>query len=300
MSTFETALTVAVLGVRPGSGATTLATLLWLNSPSSVSSLVSVGPGGISERFLKAADMREAEQQPLEGQVLARITDSCLGCGSCVFLCRSGAIRRTVAVSGGKPSHTTPWHVDPLSCTGCGVCARFCPSAAILLAQPTAGALKTWLGRDSRMRAVTAIMEPGHEIGIRAAGRLIREGKTEGAQKPAARVLITGVTIASPVAPIVCAESDLVILAASPVPGSEECIGNAAQLASDVCGRTLSVIMAADRHPELADRMEAKFRTHGIEPAGRIPYSAALHTDIRTGIAETSAAANAILYFIYL
>ncbi|HNW34777.1 MAG TPA: 4Fe-4S binding protein, partial [Candidatus Ozemobacteraceae bacterium] len=266
--------------------------------PDSASSLVSIGPDGLPERFLEAAGMGNAEQQPLEGPDQARITNSCLGCGSCVFLCRFGAIRRTAAVVSRGVAAATPWHVDPLSCTGCGTCARFCPSGAIAMAQATAGIMKTWLEPNSRRHAVASVMEPGQEVGIRLAGRLIREGKRGSAGHPAARIFLTGISVASSVAPMVCAESGLVILAASPVPGAETSIENAARLVSDAGRKTISVIMAADRHPGLSDRMEAQFRAHGIEPAGRIPYSAALHTDIRTAIGETAGASRAILQSI--
>ena len=50
-----------------------------------------------------------------------KISDVCVGCGSCVSDCPSEAISE----KGGQ------YHIDPDKCTDCGACVSSCPTEAI-------------------------------------------------------------------------------------------------------------------------------------------------------------------------
>ena len=48
------------------------------------------------------------------------ITDSCIGCGTCVEWCPTEAIEEG-----------SPYHIQPDECIGCGLCCDTCPTGAI-------------------------------------------------------------------------------------------------------------------------------------------------------------------------
>ncbi len=50
-----------------------------------------------------------------------KITDKCVGCGSCAAQCPMGAI-----------TEGTPYVIDHEKCIGCGACASQCPMQAIV------------------------------------------------------------------------------------------------------------------------------------------------------------------------
>lgn len=52
-----------------------------------------------------------------------RITDSCIGCGTCASVCPQGCI--TPGDAG------TPYHISPEHCLHCGNCSEHCPVSAI-------------------------------------------------------------------------------------------------------------------------------------------------------------------------
>lgn len=54
----------------------------------------------------------------------AKITNSCICCGTCASICPMGAI--SMAASGDK------YEVDPNKCIGCGACINACPVEAIV------------------------------------------------------------------------------------------------------------------------------------------------------------------------
>ena len=53
----------------------------------------------------------------------AKITNSCICCGTCASICPMGAI--AMAATGDK------YEVDPNKCIGCGLCANACHEGAI-------------------------------------------------------------------------------------------------------------------------------------------------------------------------
>ncbi len=51
-----------------------------------------------------------------------RISDECVGCGTCAAFCPKGAISQAV---------TGYYVVDPEGCIDCGSCEKACPAEAI-------------------------------------------------------------------------------------------------------------------------------------------------------------------------
>lgn len=54
----------------------------------------------------------------------AKITNTCICCGTCAGICPVGAI--SMAASGDK------YEVDPKKCIACGACINACPVEAII------------------------------------------------------------------------------------------------------------------------------------------------------------------------
>lgn len=64
----------------------------------------------------------------------------CLGCGDCVAVCTSDAIRLCDGIA----------HIDPKACIGCGMCEKECPKKCIVL-----------LGRKGKVAVICASKDKG-------------------------------------------------------------------------------------------------------------------------------------------
>ena len=62
---------------------------------------------------------------PTSSDLVAEITDDCIGCGECMISCQFQAI--------GPNEKLTKAVVDWSKCTGCGVCEDVCQKGAIRL-----------------------------------------------------------------------------------------------------------------------------------------------------------------------
>ena len=97
-------------------------------------------------------------------------TETCVACGTCVDLCRFGAVR--------KPSWDdfAGYSIDPLRCEGCKVCVQFCPAAAIAFAEKHCG---QWYASDMRFGPmIHAQLFPGEENSGRLVALLKKEART--------------------------------------------------------------------------------------------------------------------------
>ena len=85
-----------------------------------------------------------------KGGMRARIEKGkCNGCGTCLKLCRFGAIvKNTLSISQQEDS----FNVDPVACEGCGVCAHFCPQNAIRFEEVVNG---QWFISETRFGPMT-------------------------------------------------------------------------------------------------------------------------------------------------
>lgn len=280
--------TILVAGVRPGIGATALATLLWSRIRPCAASLVLLRPEGVPSPLRAALELGEPDRQPLEGRDQARITESCFGCGSCALLCRFGAIRRTPARPGvpslsDAGSRPVAWSVDPLSCTGCGVCARFCPSGAIVLCPPVIGSLGIFTRAARNTSVVAAALEPGREPDLKTSLRLIREGRSLAAAEPGSPVFVSGVSAASPLFPDLCGESSQLLLVTTPVAGAARHLETAIGHARARTGTIRIVIALPEQAPEAAADLADLCRAHGLDSLQGLSRSERLHESLRDG-----------------
>lgn len=92
-------------------------------------------------------------------------SDICTGCGTCLEMCRYGAVR---------PGSPAPI-VDPLKCEGCKVCVAFCPDNAIDFTSKHCG---TWYHSDTRFGPmIHAQLFPGEENSGRLVALLRQKAK---------------------------------------------------------------------------------------------------------------------------
>jgi len=96
--------------------------------------------------------------------------EKCVACGTCVDLCRFGAVR--------KPSGEdfAGYCIDPLRCEGCKVCAQFCPAEAIGFTEKHCG---EWYASGTRFGPmVHAQLYPGQENSGRLVALLKKEARS--------------------------------------------------------------------------------------------------------------------------
>ncbi len=106
--------------------------------------------------------------------------DRCSQCGTCLAMCRFGAVRDSDA----GPT------IDPIRCEGCGVCVHFCPSAAIDFPPQQCG---EWMVSRTRFgRMVHAQLYPGDENSGKLVALLRGEAKKIAKESGARLVLNDG------------------------------------------------------------------------------------------------------------
>ena len=110
--------------------------------------------------------------------------ETCVACGTCVDLCRFGAVR--------KPSWDDPtgYAVDPLRCEGCKVCVQFCPAGAIGFTERHCG---QWQASRTRFGPlIHAQLFPGSENSGRLVALLKKQARTRAEAQGLELVLADG------------------------------------------------------------------------------------------------------------
>jgi MinD superfamily P-loop ATPase len=197
-------------------------------------------------------------------EAIIRLED-CFGCGSCVDVCRFGAILPTSNEAG-----ETLYAIDPLACEGCGVCVRTCPLDAIDFPERECG---EWYVSDTRHgpmvharlgiaaensgKLVTRVRQAAHAIAEERGLDLIIVDGPPGIGCPVI-ASVTGVS--------------LVLVVIEPTLSGIHDMKRVVELTRHFKIPTILCINKWDLNPTLATRMEHEADQAGIRMAGKIHY----------------------------
>lgn len=186
---------------------------------------------------------------------------ACTGCGTCIALCRAGAI--TI----GDDACAA---VDPLLCEGCGLCVRVCPSDAIEFPARLAGEI--FLSETRFGPMVHARLEPGGESSGKLVARVRHEARRLAVEHNQEWVLVDGPPgIGCPVIASLT-DASAVLAVAEPTPSGRHDLERVLELCRHFGVNAGVCISKWDLHPDLATEIETLARAKGATVKGRIPY----------------------------
>jgi MinD superfamily P-loop ATPase len=205
------------------------------------------------------------------GKCAAIVADSCSGCGTCLDVCRFGAVFPDGPAN--SRSERT-FRIDPIACEGCGVCAWFCPENAVDFSPADNG---EWFVSEIRngpmVHARLGIAEEnsGKLVSLvrREAGKLAQE-------RGIGLLIIDGSPgIGCPVIASITG-ADLVLVVTEPTLSGMHDLLRVADLTRHFSIPAMVCVNKWDLNPDIASRIEKTAIDHGLGIAGRIRYDQAV------------------------
>ncbi len=192
------------------------------------------------------------------GGGIAKINpDLCTGCGTCLGLCRFGAI-------------TDRFEVDAIRCEGCGVCVDFCPEKAIDFPPQRCG---EWYISDTRFGAMVHARLGIAEENSGKLVSLIRKEVRQLAEERGADLIITDGPpgIGCPVIASIGGATALVIAVEPTVSGIHD-MERVIDLAAHFRVPGMVCINKWDLNPEMTEAIEQLATKHNVTVLGRVPF----------------------------
>ena len=211
---------------------------------------------------------RKLHTENFKGGKRARIDPGqCNACGTCLKLCRFGAIMETDP-SGSQTAHR--FKVDPIACEGCGVCAHFCPQGAIRFEEVVNG---QWYISETRYGPmVHAALGIAEENSGKLVSLVRSQSKMIAEEKGLDLIIVDGSPgIGCPVIASL-AGVDLVLIVTEPTLSGFHDLDRVAELADHFQVPTTVCLNKADINPSLSKKIEEWCGNKGISMIGRIPY----------------------------
>jgi len=237
-------------------------------------------------------------------QAVIRNAD-CIDCGSCLELCRFGAVMRLTeeeAMRTCTPEETdcrdcdhcerscplrirviirelqqaagmgrsAAYSIDPQACEGCGVCVRFCPAGAIDFNERICG---EWMISDTRIgRMVHARLGVAAENSGKLVSLVRREARRIAEAEGRRLILVDGPPgIGCPVIASVTGAS-LVLVVTEPTVSGKHDLERVLSLARHFDIPAAVCVNKWDINPEMTEQIEGEARRAGARIAGRIRY----------------------------
>jgi len=192
----------------------------------------------------------------------------CLGCGTCMEVCRFGAVRKVEGIC----------KIDEFSCEGCGVCEAVCPTSAVSLQDDVAGEVTLY-----RFPSVFATAEL--KMGRGNSGKLVSEVKL--ALTNAARGEHLAIIDGSPGigCPVIASMSgvDLVLIVAEPSLSGISDLKRILKTAEIFQTKAAVCVNKYDASLESTEQIERFCADHPVPFAGRIPYDRQASLAINAG-----------------
>lgn len=216
--------------------------------------------------ILKPTIIRQTEFR--SGHAASIDAAGCNGCGTCLSLCRYGAVIRE------RDMPTNVFRIDPVACEGCGVCVQFCPQKTILFEEQVCGA---WFISQTRLGTMVHA-----KLGIAAenSGKLVTlvrsEAKKIAEEQGAETILIDGSPgTGCPVIASLTAASRALIVTEPTVSGVHDfkrvaALAHKLGIPTDVC------VNKWDVNPETTDAIRSYAEEKGIRFVGTVRYDRAV------------------------
>nr|WP_321464481.1 ATP-binding protein [uncultured Desulfobulbus sp.] len=183
--------------------------------------------------------------------------DLCTGCGTCLSLCRFGAINER-------------FEVDPIRCEGCGVCVDFCPVDAIDFPVQRCG---EWYISDSRFGPMVHARLGIAEENSGKLVSLVRKEVRQLAEAQGRDLIITDGPpgIGCPVIAAIGGATALVIVVEPTVSGLHD-MERVIDLAAHFKVPGMIVVNKFDLNPEMAEAIEQSAQQRNVRLVGRVPF----------------------------
>jgi MinD superfamily P-loop ATPase len=202
----------------------------------------------------------------------ARIdTSRCTDCGTCVDLCRFGAISRNRSDNGNTPQTTA---IDPVACEGCGVCAWFCEEDAIDLVHRASG--EWFLSETRHGPMVHARLAAAAENSGKLVSLVRSQARTTAETRNLDLVVVDGAPgIGCPVIASITG-ADLVLVVTEPTLSGIHDLERVIRLTKHFEIPAMVLVNKHDVNEELSNRAEQFAREQGAGIAGRVRYDDAV------------------------
>ncbi len=183
--------------------------------------------------------------------------DLCTGCGTCLPLCRFGAINER-------------FEVDPIRCEGCGVCVDFCPAEAIDFPLQRCG---EWYISDSRFGPMVHARLGIAEENSGKLVSLVRKEVRQLAEEQGRDLILTDGPpgIGCPVIAAIGGATALVIVVEPTVSGLHD-MERVIDLAAHFKVPGMIVVNKSDLNPEMTQVIEEAAQKRNVTLVGRVPF----------------------------
>lgn len=203
----------------------------------------------------------------------------CRACGTCIAVCRFGAIRSDYAV-------------DPVACEGCGLCARVCPAQAIAMEENETG---EWFLSDT---AYGPLVHARLGIGEENSGKLVSLVKQKARECAAARgaglIIVDGPPgIGCPVIASL-AGAALALVVTEPTLSGLHDASRAVEVAAHFKVPARLVINKCDVNTDVAARIRAYGASAGAPVVGEIPFDRSVPSSIVKGVPPVIGAGDVV------
>lgn len=216
------------------------------------------------------------EPTPFVSGFEARIeTDKCTQCGTCLEMCRFGAVR----------DGDSGYRIDPIRCEGCGVCVRFCPERAVAFDPSQCG---EWRISDTRFGPlVHAQLYPGEENSGKLVALLRREAKVL-AEARGARVVISDGPpgIGCPVISAISGQ-EMAVLVTEPTPSGLHDLKRVEALCSHFRLPAVVIINKSDLNATVVGEIRSFCQAQNRPVIAELPYDTEFVQAVVRGLAIT-------------
>ena len=184
----------------------------------------------------------------------------CTGCGTCLDMCRFGAVS---AADG-------TFSIDPMRCEGCKVCVAFCPSGAVDFPPRHCG---TRYLSDTRFGPmVHAQLFPGQENSGRLVSELKKEARALAGRMGRSLILCDGAPgIGCPVISSL-SQADLAVIVTEPTPSGVHDLERVEALCGHFRIRVAVIVNKCDLNDGHASAIADLCRAKGHVLAGSLPH----------------------------